>query len=68
MVLHKHRVNKFKPRPVKIKNKLNGDVVEGILINEEEIEGRNYFVIKFLNGTVNKFNKEAFTLLSSTIR
>lgn len=65
MAFNRSQFKRFKSYPIKIKNRLNGDVVEGILINEEEIEGRKYFVIKFLNGSVNKFSKEAFTVLSS---
>jgi len=68
MAFNKSQSKRFKPRSVKIKNRLNGDVIEGILINEEEIEGRQYLVIRFLNGTVNKFNKEAYTLLNNSQR
>lgn len=59
---------KFKPRSVRIKNKLNGDVIEGILVNEENIDGKNYFVLRFLNGAVNKFNKEAYSVVGSSQR
>ena len=58
----------FKPRSVKIKNKLNGDVIEGILVNEENIDGKNYFVLRFLNGAVNKFNKEAYSVVENSLR
>lgn len=68
MAFVKSQSNKFKPRSVKLKNKLNNDIIEGILVNEEEIEGNKYFVIKFLNGAVNKFNKEAFSLVGSSLR
>lgn len=59
---------KFKPRSVRIKNKLNGDVIEGILVNEENIDGKNYFVLRFLNGAVNKFNKEAYSVVGNSLR
>ena len=64
----KSQFNKFKPRSVKLKNKLNNDVIEGILINEDEIDGNKYFVVRFINGSVNKFNKEAFSLIGSSLR
>ena len=67
MVFTRSRFNSFKPKHIKLKNKLNNDIIEGILINEDSIDGQAYFVIKFLNGTVNKFNKEAFTVVKSTI-
>lgn len=65
MAFNRSQSKRFKSYPIKIKNRLNGDVVEGVLVNEEEIEGKKYFVIKFLNGSVNKFSKEAFTVVSS---
>lgn len=65
MAFNRSQSKRFKSYPIKIKNRLNGDVVEGVLVNEEEIEGKKYLVIKFLNGSVNKFSKEAFTVVSS---
>ena len=67
MVGQKYAFN-FKPRSVKIKNKLNGDVIEGTLVNEENIDGKNYFVLRFLNGAVNKFNKEAYSIVGNSLR
>ena len=67
MVGQKYAFN-FKPRSVKIKNKLNGDVIEGTLVNEENIDGKNYFVLRFLNGAVNKFNKEAYSIVGNALR
>ena len=67
MAGQKYALNKFKPRAIKLRNRLNGDVIEGILINEENIDGKNYFVVKFLNGAVNKFNKEAFASVGSSL-
>lgn len=68
MAFVKSQFNHFKPRTVKLKNKLNGETVEGLLVNEEDIDGRKYFVVKFLNGSVNKFNKEAFSLVGNSLR
>lgn len=65
MAFNKFARNAFKPRSIKIKNRVSGDVLEGTLVNEENIDGKNFFVIRFLNGSINKFNKEAFTVLSS---
>lgn len=67
MVGQKYAFN-YKPRSVKIKNKLNGDVIEGTLVNEENIDGKNYFVLRFLNGAVNKFNKEAYSIVGNSLR
>lgn len=65
MAFNKFVRNTFKPRTIRIKNRISGEVIEGLLVNEESIDGANFFVIKFLNGSTNKFNKEAFTTLSS---
>lgn|GEM_PF-2774427 len=48
---------------VKFKNKLNSDIVIGDLINEEEIDGKNYFVIRNAKGSVVKLTKEAYAIL-----
>ena len=60
--------NSFKPRAVRIKNRLNNDIIEGVLVKEEFIDGKGYFVIRFLNGAVNKFSKEAFTVMGNSQR
>ena len=65
MAFNRSAHNTFKPRSIRIKNRVSGDVLEGTLVNEENIDGKNFFVIRFINGSVNKFNKEAFTVLSS---
>lgn len=65
MAFNKSVHNSFKPRSIRIKNRVSGDVIEGVLVNEENIDGKNFFVIRFINGSTNKFNKEAFTVLSS---
>lgn len=59
---------RFNVRSVRLKNKLNGDLIQGTLVNEEDIDGNKYFVIRFDNGNINKFNKEAFTLVGSSSR
>lgn len=68
MAGQKYESNRFKPRAIKLKNRLNNDIIEGVLINEENIDGKNYFVVRFLNGAVNKFNKEAFIVSGSSMR
>lgn len=47
---------------VKFKNKLNSEIVTGDLVNEEEIEGRMYYVVKTEKGNYIKLTKEAYTL------
>lgn len=60
----KNQKQKFNIRQnVKFKNKLNSEVVIGDLINEEEIEGRNYFVIRNPKGGIVKLTKEAYAIL-----
>ena len=65
MAFNRSAHNNFKSRSIRIKNRVSGDVLEGTLVNEENIDGKNFFVIRFINGAVNKFNKEAYTVLSS---
>lgn len=48
---------------VKIKNRLNSEVILGDLINEEEIDGKSYFVIRNNKGHVIKLTKEAYSLV-----
>lgn len=51
----------YKVRPdVKFKNKLNGETVIGDLINEEEIEGKLFYVIRNNRGSVIKLTREAY--------
>ena len=68
MAGQKYVSEKYRPRFVKLKNKLNGETIEGVLVNEEDIDGGKYFVLRFLIGNVNKFNKEAFSLVGNTLR
>lgn len=57
---------KYNIRPnVKIKNRLNGDIVFGDLINEEEIEGKGFFVLRKDRGHVIKLSKEAYSLVKT---
>jgi hypothetical protein len=54
---------KYNIKPdVKLKNRLNGEFVQGDLINEEEIEGKSYFVLRNSRGSIVKLTKEAFSL------
>jgi len=46
---------------VKFKNRMNEISYVGDIINEEEIEGKGYYVVK-INGRVQKLAKEAFII------
>ena len=51
----------YNVRPnVQFKNKLNGDTLVGDLINEEEIDGKPFFVVRDKRGVVIKLTREAF--------
>jgi len=55
---------KYNVRPnVKLKNKFNNEIVTGDIINEEEIEGKYYFVLRNEKGNVVKLTKEAYTII-----
>lgn len=45
---------------VKLKNRYNGDIIAGDLINEEEIEGKLFFVLRNHRGSVVKLTREAY--------
>lgn len=45
---------------VKLKNRYNGDTITGDLINEEEIEGKLFFVLRNQKGSVVKLTREAY--------
>jgi hypothetical protein len=49
-------------RGIKFKNRLNGESITGDLINEEDIEGKSYFVIRNDKGSVVKLTKEAYSI------
>jgi len=49
-------------RGLKFKNRLNGELILGDLINEEDIDGKSYFVIRNEKGNVIKLTKEAYSL------
>ena len=54
---------KFNVRPnIKFKNKLSSEILIGDLINEEEIEGKGYFVVRNNKGNVIKLTKEAYSI------
>lgn len=59
---------KYNARSVKLRNKFNNETINGLLVNEEDIDGQKYFVIRFDNGNTNKFNKEAFLIVGSSSR
>jgi hypothetical protein len=45
---------------VKLKNRYNGDIVLGDIINEEEIEGKSFYVLRNQKGSVVKLTREAY--------
>lgn len=56
------RRNVYKPRVnVKLKNKFNNEIVTGDIVNEEDIEGKTFWVIK-QNARLMKLAKEAYVL------
>lgn len=64
----KSQYNKFKVKKfIRLKNKYNGEIFEGELINEEEIEGRKFLVVRNNKGNVVKLTSEAYTI-SNEIR
>jgi hypothetical protein len=46
---------------VHFKNRMNEGTYVGDIINEEEIEGKGYYVVR-INGRVQKLAKEAFII------
>jgi len=54
--------NTYKPRMnVQFKNKLNGELVVGDIINEEDIEGKQFWVV-LSNKRPLKIAKDAYTI------
>lgn len=49
----------------KLKNRLNNEIIVGDVINEEEIEGSRYFVVRTTRGNVVKLTKDAYSLQKS---
>lgn len=47
-------------------NRMNHEQVVGDLINEDEIDGKSFFVMR-VNGRVMKYSKEAFTTKKSMV-
>lgn len=47
---------------VKLKNRMNEGTYVGDIINEEDIEGKGYYVVR-INGRVQKLAKEAFIIM-----
>lgn len=45
---------------VTLKNRLNGETFFGDIINEEDIDGKSFFVIRNLRGSVVKLTREAY--------
>lgn len=46
---------------VTLKNRLNNELFFGDIINEESIDGKNFYVLK-TNGKYFKFNKDSFSI------
>lgn len=60
--------NKFVPKPnVVFVNRFNNEVVEGDIINEDDIEGKKFFVVKVARtARVLKLAKDAYTIKKSS--
>ena len=57
----KYQRNKYSvKRDVKLKNRFNGDIIAGDIINEEEIEGKLFYVLRNQRGSVVKLTREAY--------
>lgn len=50
-------------RGMKFKNRLNSEIISGDLINEEDIDGKSYFIVRNDKGNIVKLTKEAYSLL-----
>lgn len=54
--------NQYKTKPnITLKNRLNNQLIVGDIINEEEIDGKQFWVIKSNNRTL-KLAKDAYTM------
>lgn len=51
------------PKKVTLKNLLTNEIVNGNMITEETIDGKQFFVIE-RNGIVTKLNKHAFIVMN----
>ena len=59
----KSQYNKFKVKKfIRLKNKYNGEIIEGDLIDEEEIEGKKFLVVINSRGSIIKLTSEAYTV------
>lgn len=55
----------YKPKlSVKFKNKLNSEVLIGDIINEEEIDGKHFWVVRSNNRTL-KLAKDAYNTVKA---
>lgn len=53
----------YKPKlKVTLKNRLNGQTVDGDIVNEEEIDGNTFWLIRTHNRIL-KLSKSAYTLV-----
>lgn len=51
------------PKKVTLKNLLTNEIVNGNMITEETIDGKQFFVIERA-GTITKLNKHAFIIMN----
>ena len=61
----KSKFNKPRYRRIinaRLKNRLNNEVIVGDIINEEEIEGSSFFVVRTSKGNVVKLTKDAYSI------
>lgn len=56
------RIYNIRPN-VKLKNKFNSEIFSGDIINEEEIEGKYYYIVRNEKGNIVKLTKEAYTVI-----
>lgn len=61
MITSAHQNKKYNVRKdVKLKNRYNGDIISGDIINEEDIDGKSFFVLRNQRGSVIKLTREAY--------
>lgn len=59
------RRNVYKPKTnVRLRNKFNNEIIAGDIVNEEEIEGKFFWILK-QNARTMKLAKEAYVIQNS---
>ena len=62
MKYNKNNSYRYQPKiNVRLRNRINNEIVVGDLINEEFIDGKAYYVMRVARGVI-KLAKEAFTV------